>query len=67
MKIKFKGQEMEIPEGATFKVVGGDLVVSPEDTEFKDGTLGNTCVCSRDYNSLSCHKYTKNFGSLQNI
>lgn len=39
MKIKFKGQEIEIHEGATFKVVGGNLVVSPEDTEFKDGDI----------------------------
>ena len=39
MKIKFKGQEMEIPEGATFKVVGGNLVISPEDTEFEDGDI----------------------------
>ena len=47
MKIKFKGKEMEIPEGATFKVVGGDLVVSPGDTEFKDGDIcysNNGCV-----------------------
>lgn len=47
MKIKFKDQEIEIPEGATFKVVGGDLVVSPENTEFKDGDIcysNNGCV-----------------------
>ena len=47
MKIKFKGQEMEIPEGATFKVVGGNLFISPEDTEFKDGDIcysNNGCV-----------------------
>ena len=39
MKIKFKGQEIEIPEGATFKVVGGDLVITPKDQEFKYGDI----------------------------
>lgn len=39
MKIKFKGQEMEIPEGATFKVVGGDLIITPKKQQFKDGDI----------------------------
>ena len=46
MKVKYKGQEMEIPEGATFKVVGGNLVISPEYTEFKDGDI---CYCKNAY------------------
>ena len=35
MKIKIKDQEINIPEGATFEVVDGDLVITHKKQEFK--------------------------------
>ena len=37
MKVKYKDQVIEVCEGATFEVVGGDLVITPKEQEFKDG------------------------------
>ena len=34
---------------------------------YQASNLGNIRSVPRDYNSLSCHKYTKKFGYLQNI
>ena len=37
MKVKYKDQVIEVCEGATFEVVGGKLVITPKEQEFKDG------------------------------
>ena len=39
MKIKIKDQEINIPEGATFEVVDGDLVITHKKQEFKKGDI----------------------------
>lgn len=37
MKVKYKEQEIDIPENATIEVINGDLVVTPKEFGFKDG------------------------------
>lgn len=47
MKVKYKDQVIEVCEGATFEVVGGKLVITPKEQEFKDGDIcysNNGCV-----------------------
>jgi len=39
MKVKYKDQVIEVCEGATFEVVGGNLVITPKEQEFKDGDI----------------------------
>ena len=42
MKVKYKDQVIEVCEGATFEVVGGKLVITPKEQEFKDGDIVRT-------------------------
>lgn len=42
MKVKYKDQVIEVCEGATFEVVGGNLVITPKYPEFKDGDIVRT-------------------------
>ena len=42
MKVKYKDQVIEVCDGATFEVVGGDLVITPKYPEFKDGDIVRT-------------------------
>jgi hypothetical protein len=61
MKIKFKDQEIEIPEGVTFKVVGGDLVISPAKDEFKNGDILHVNKDDMDYYCIyKDHKDSEN-------
>jgi len=39
MKVKYKDQVIEVCEGATFEVVGGKLVITTKEQEFKDGDI----------------------------
>lgn len=39
MKVKYKNQVIEVWEGATFEVIGGKLVITPKEQEFKDGDI----------------------------
>ena len=51
MKVKYKDQEIEIPENATIEVVNGDLVITPKENKFipKDGDICyfNNTLCER--------------------
>ena len=52
MKVKYKDQVIEVCEGATFEVVGGKLVITPKEQEFKDG---NILFAKDDYiNNIVC-------------
>ena len=42
MKVKYKDQVIEVCEGATFEVVGENLVITPKEQEFKDGDIVRT-------------------------
>lgn len=42
MKVKYKDQVIEVCEGATFEVSGGDLVITPKKQYFKDGDIVRT-------------------------
>jgi len=42
MKVKYKDQVIEVFEGATLEVVGGKLVITPKEQEFKDGDIVRT-------------------------
>jgi hypothetical protein len=39
MKVKYKDQVIEVFEGALFEVVGGNLVITPKEQEFKKGDI----------------------------
>lgn len=42
MKVKYKEQEIDIPENATIEVVNGDLVITPKKPKFKEGDFVRT-------------------------
>ena len=66
MKVKYNDQEIEIPENATFELVGGDLIITPKENKFipKDGDICyfKNKYCERilmfkEYSKITCVYY----------